>query len=88
MCCRRTDDHVQFLLVRTRGGRTWTFPKGHVEAGETRRAAASREAREEAGVTGEIDDAPFTRYRYPAVTDRPSFTAASDVLTTTALGSS
>jgi 8-oxo-dGTP pyrophosphatase MutT (NUDIX family) len=32
----------------------WIFPKGHIEDGETRRDAAIREAREEAGVDGDI----------------------------------
>jgi len=68
VCYRRLGDRVQFLLVRTKGLRTWTFPKGHVERKETPRAAALREAREEAGATGDIDDGPFTRYRYPSFT--------------------
>jgi 8-oxo-dGTP pyrophosphatase MutT (NUDIX family) len=38
------------LVVRSSDGDSWLFPKGHVETGETRRQAAAREAREEAGV--------------------------------------
>lgn len=56
---------VEFLLVRTKGGDKWTFPKGHVERGEDPCEAALREAVEEAGVTGEIDAAPLTEYAYP-----------------------
>ncbi len=48
-------------------GRSWTVPKGHVERGETTRDAAVREAREEAGVTGDVDERPFTRYRYQVI---------------------
>jgi 8-oxo-dGTP pyrophosphatase MutT (NUDIX family) len=33
---------------------TWIFPKGHVEKGETLEAAALREAKEEAGVSGVV----------------------------------
>jgi 8-oxo-dGTP pyrophosphatase MutT (NUDIX family) len=66
VCYRHANGDLQFLLVRTKVGRTWTIPKGHVEQGETTRQAALREAREEAGVTGEVEDRPFTRYRYLA----------------------
>jgi len=39
----------QVLLIHDRYGR-WTFPKGHVEAGETPEQAAVREVWEETGV--------------------------------------
>lgn len=55
----------EFLLVRTKGGDKWTFPKGHVEAGEDPSRSALREAEEEAGVTGEIDPSPVAEYDYP-----------------------
>jgi 8-oxo-dGTP pyrophosphatase MutT (NUDIX family) len=66
VCHRRAAGGVELLLVRTKGGERWTFPKGHVEPGEQPWEAAAREAREEAGVEGEVEPAPFTRYRYPA----------------------
>jgi 8-oxo-dGTP pyrophosphatase MutT (NUDIX family) len=62
----RTPDGPRFLIVRTKGGERWTFPKGHVESDESDREAAARELREEAGVDGIPGDAPFTAYRYPA----------------------
>lgn len=38
------------VLVTNQGGRSWSLPKGHVDAGETLRAAAEREIFEETGV--------------------------------------
>jgi 8-oxo-dGTP pyrophosphatase MutT (NUDIX family) len=66
ICYRRKNDQVEFLLVRTKGGRRWTFPKGHVETkrSELPWVAAKREAKEEAGVGGLIDKKPFTSYSY------------------------
>lgn len=42
------------LVTARRNPDNWIFPKGHVESGETLRAAAVREAREEAGVEGKV----------------------------------
>lgn len=66
MCYRRGQGDLEFLLVRTKGGKHWTFPKGHIEQGEAPWEAAAREAREEAGVEGDIASTPFATYRYPA----------------------
>lgn len=50
------------LLVQYRDG-TWTFPKGHLEPGETPVQTALREVLEETGVTAEeLDWLPATRY--------------------------
>lgn len=38
-------------LVRHTKGNAWTFPKGHVDEGETDEDAARREVMEEAGIT-------------------------------------
>jgi 8-oxo-dGTP pyrophosphatase MutT (NUDIX family) len=42
------------LVTARRNPDNWIFPKGHVEIGETLKAAAVREAREEAGVEGKV----------------------------------
>ncbi len=59
VCYRRVGGSIEFKLVRTKGGRRWTFPKGHVEPGERPSGAAQREAFEEAGVRGSIVSDPF-----------------------------
>ena len=59
VCYRRVGESVEFKLIRTRGGRYWTFPKGHIDAGEEPHTAAAREAIEEAGVRGVIEPEPF-----------------------------
>jgi 8-oxo-dGTP pyrophosphatase MutT (NUDIX family) len=61
ICYRIGKSGIEFLLVRTRGGR-WTFPKGSVESGLTHAQAAALEAFEEAGVHGRIEEAAFARY--------------------------
>ncbi len=66
ICYRRSPGGLEFLLVKTKGRRGWTFPKGHVEAGETPQSAAEREAREEAGARGRVDPRPLLTYRYPS----------------------
>lgn len=50
---RRTDDGVRFLLIYDAYGH-WTFPKGHLEDGESSTAAARREVAEETGVSGHL----------------------------------
>jgi 8-oxo-dGTP pyrophosphatase MutT (NUDIX family) len=58
------------LLIRTRnleGAEVWTFPKGHLEAGETPEAAAIREVAEETGfnceISGELYKAEYSFFR-------------------------
>jgi 8-oxo-dGTP pyrophosphatase MutT (NUDIX family) len=62
VCYRFSNAGLEFLLVQTRSSRRWTFPKGCLEAGMTRSQAAAKEAFEEAGVHGSIEEAPFARY--------------------------
>ena len=44
----------QVVLVTTRGGDYWIFPKGRTEKGRSDRAVARDEAFEEAGLVGEL----------------------------------
>ena len=61
ICYRVRGGVIEFLLVRTRGGR-WIFPKGNAEPGLTHAQAAALEAFEEAGVHGRMEEACFTSY--------------------------
>ena len=61
ICYRIRSSGIEFLLIRTRGGR-WTFPKGGIEPGLTYAQAAALEAFEEAGVHGRMEDESFTHY--------------------------
>ena len=47
---RKNGDSYDLVLLRHRFGGHWSFPKGHVEAGENERQTALREVREETGL--------------------------------------
>jgi 8-oxo-dGTP pyrophosphatase MutT (NUDIX family) len=78
ICYRRRNGKIEFLLVRTKDGKFWTFPKGHVEKepSELPWKAAQREAGEEAGVGGAIETEPFTSYAYGKSDARQDIVAA------------
>ena len=49
------DGRVLLILMQNlKGSKVWTFPKGHLEPGETPQAAALREVAEETGFDCEI----------------------------------
>lgn len=52
---RYNDDRIEYLLLQYGAGH-WDFPKGKLEAGESKRQAAHRELMEEAGLTASIDE--------------------------------
>jgi ADP-ribose pyrophosphatase YjhB (NUDIX family) len=62
---------VEVLLVTPRGGEGWIIPKGKVEARLGAPRSAAREAEEEGGVRGEIDQTPFGQYRHGGSEDGP-----------------
>ena len=47
---RKNGENFDLVLLRHRFGGHWSFPKGHVEAGESERQTALREVREETGL--------------------------------------
>ena len=51
----RKDDEWNVLLIRHAKGRHISFPKGHVEPGETESQTAEREIREETGLKVRVD---------------------------------
>lgn len=50
---RYTETSHEYLLIQH--GHHWSFPKGHVEGGETEKATALREIREETGLVVALD---------------------------------
>lgn len=64
ICLRRSKGALRVLLVGSMRNGRWGLPKGHVEAGETSRDAAGREAFEEAGVRGIVAGEPFGSFTY------------------------
>jgi 8-oxo-dGTP pyrophosphatase MutT (NUDIX family) len=56
VCYRVREGEIEFLLVKTRGGAKWTFPKGDPNRSLTHGQAAEREAWEEAGVRGTVEE--------------------------------
>ena len=53
---KNSDNSYKVLLVRNNNGRNYSFPKGHVEKGETEEQTAIREIKEETGLDVEIVD--------------------------------
>ncbi|HYR07823.1 MAG TPA: NUDIX hydrolase [Longimicrobium sp.] len=62
---------VEVLLVTPRGGDGWIIPKGKVEARLGVPGSAAREAEEEGGVRGKIQQTPFDQYRHGGGEDGP-----------------
>ena len=58
------DGSVEILLVTSRDTGRWVIPKGWPSKRLTGSSAASREAKEEAGVSGKITAKPIGSYRY------------------------
>jgi 8-oxo-dGTP pyrophosphatase MutT (NUDIX family) len=61
VCYRLNGSSVEFLLVNTSSGK-WTFPKGRLDPNLSPSESASREAWEEAGAKGRIEEKHFGSY--------------------------
>jgi 8-oxo-dGTP pyrophosphatase MutT (NUDIX family) len=61
VCYRLKGSSVEFLLVNTSSGK-WTFPKGRLCPSLSPSESAAREAWEEAGAKGRIDENHFSHY--------------------------
>lgn len=48
--------NTRILLVKNNNGRYWSFPKGHIEIGESEKETAVREIKEETSLEVEIKD--------------------------------
>jgi uncharacterized protein len=57
-------ERIEVALVTNSRGNGWVVPKGSLDDGEPPRAAAIREAEEEAGLLGVLASRPLGRYTY------------------------
>lgn len=53
---RNDRDQIELLLIKHRFGGHWSFPKGHVESGETEVQTALREVKEETGLSIQLEE--------------------------------
>lgn len=61
---RRSSRAVEICLIRRHDSRKWGIPKGFIDRGDTPEQAALNEAREEAGLNGEIIGGALGTYEY------------------------
>lgn len=51
---RKNNKKTEYLILLQAFSKTWSFPKGHMERGETRQETALRELHEEAGINAKL----------------------------------
>lgn len=61
---RIINNEVRYLLIKNRRSSNWSFPKGHMEDGETAEQTAKREVLEETGMRIRIIDGFSSNSRY------------------------
>jgi len=64
---RKAEDGVEVMLITSRDTGRWVLPKGWPEGDEPLYEAAAREAVEEAGISGDIAQAPVGSFFYKKV---------------------
>ncbi len=69
---RKKEDAIEYLIIKDRHG-NYSFPKGHMEKGETIKQCAIREVHEEAGL--ELEPDPYFLYEisYPLDSDTEKY---------------
>lgn len=61
---RQFNGETRYLLIKNKRSAHWGFPKGHIEAGETKKDTALREVLEETGLKIEIVDGFASKSEY------------------------
>jgi phosphohistidine phosphatase len=61
---RSAKKELQILLITTRSGNNWTIPKGIIEDELDGPESAMKEAFEEAGLIGNIDETIYWQFRF------------------------
>jgi phosphohistidine phosphatase len=62
---RVDDGQLQILIIRSSQDKHWVVPKGIADPGHSLQDSARKEAWEEAGVEGKVDDEALGSYSYP-----------------------
>ncbi|OKH49698.1 NUDIX hydrolase [Calothrix sp. HK-06] len=61
---RIRDEKIEVLLITTSSGLNWIVPKGNISKGMSLQDSAAKEAWEEAGVLGLVDNQELGYYKY------------------------
>ena len=61
---REVDGRIEFCLITSTGGKSWIFPKGIIDPGDTYVETALKESLEEAGIEGDVVGDPLGEYQY------------------------
>jgi len=74
------DGTLSIMLITSRTNSKWMLPKGWPIAGKTDAQAAAQEALEEAGIEGEVQEAPLGSYYYVKMFDDGSTKPAQAII--------